>query len=78
MLDTSVTWYRLDEVPLADLFGMHGIYVLWDACGEERPSYIGTGTLLTRLAGTFGAKAQGVIRDPTGTSEWLAPKETRR
>lgn len=53
MLDTAVTWYQLAEVPLTDLFGMHGIYVLWDARGEERPSHIGSGNLITRLPRHF-------------------------
>jgi hypothetical protein len=40
---------RLSDVPLADIFGAVGVYVLWTKDAVARPSYIGEGNLLRRL-----------------------------
>lgn len=53
MLETSIHFYRLSELHLRDLIGMHGEYVIWDARGENRPSYIGGGPLLKSLGDHF-------------------------
>ena len=53
MLETPIIWHRLTELPFSELFGAHGLYVLWDSRDEERPSYIGSGKLLTHLARRF-------------------------
>ena len=74
MLDTPVTWYRLDEVPLSDLFGTYGIYVLWDSGGDERPSYIGSGSLLTRLARHFRRESAKCRLCPDGYVGLVGPE----
>ena len=39
----------LSEVPVTELFGFVGTYVLWDGQARVKPSYIGEGNLLKRL-----------------------------
>jgi hypothetical protein len=41
---------RLTEMPAIGLFGLTGAYVIWDSRARGRPSYVGEGVLLTRLA----------------------------
>ena len=41
---------RFDRVHLGDLFGASGVYVLWDSRAKARPTYIGEGNILQRLA----------------------------
>ena len=53
MLQATVNCYRLTEVSLPGLLGMHGIFTIWDARGEARPSYIGSGNLLNSLGEHF-------------------------
>jgi hypothetical protein len=41
---------RLSESSVTSLFGEIGAYVLWDGQSKARPSYIGEGVILKRLA----------------------------
>lgn len=41
---------RIDEIRLPDLIDAVGVYVIWDGQSRARPSYIGEGTILKRLA----------------------------
>ncbi len=41
---------RLDEVPLSALIATVGVYVIWDGKARARPTYIGEGTILQRVA----------------------------
>ncbi|MGI8400534.1 MAG: hypothetical protein ACR2NS_02865 [Gemmatimonadaceae bacterium] len=53
MLDTPINFRPLRESALLDLIGMHGIYVVWDARKENRPTYIGGGNLLKCIGDHF-------------------------
>lgn len=39
----------LSEVPVSELFGFVGTYVLWDGQAQVKPSYIGEGDILKRI-----------------------------
>ena len=39
----------LSEVPVSELFGFAGTYVLWDGQAQVKPSYIGEGNILKRI-----------------------------
>ena len=41
---------RLDEHSLPGLIGAVGVYVIWDGQARARPTYLGEGTILKRLA----------------------------
>jgi hypothetical protein len=41
---------RFVDVLLPDLIGAKGVYVVWDSQARARPTYIGEGTVLKRLA----------------------------
>jgi len=41
---------RLTELRVVDLVRAVGVYVIWDGQARARPTYIGEGTVLTRLA----------------------------
>jgi hypothetical protein len=45
----DVQFERLSEIPLGDVLGQIGVYVLWDRLAKARPSYIGEGNILKRL-----------------------------
>ncbi len=44
------TFQRLSDVSVTDLIGAVGVYVIWDGKARARPTYIGEGTILQRLA----------------------------
>jgi hypothetical protein len=39
----------LDELPIAELFGVHGVYILWAPTATDCPTYLGEGVILSRL-----------------------------
>jgi hypothetical protein len=59
----EATFQSLDELPVAALFGATGVYVLWSAKANKKPSYLGEGLLIQRLANEhierFGTSACG-------------------
>ena len=59
---------RLDEVTLADIYDEIGVYVIWNAHSEFRPSYIGEGEVLKRFACHLGTSW---ARRPLGGLIWL-------
>lgn len=46
----NVEFFSLETEPVAQLFGETGVYVLWSPFAHDRPTYIGEGILLKRLA----------------------------
>src|SRR5438445_8388965 len=45
-----VSFDRISEITLPDLIEAVGVYVIWDGQARARPTYIGEGTILKRLA----------------------------
>jgi hypothetical protein len=50
MYTITTEFVRFSDVHLGDLFGATGVYVLWDARAQARPTYIGEGHILKRLS----------------------------
>lgn len=49
MITIEVKFTRFAELHISNLFGIVGVYVLWDARAHARPTYIGEGNILKRL-----------------------------
>jgi hypothetical protein len=74
---------RFADVHLGDLFGQTGVYVLWDAQAKARPTYIGEGTVLSRLAShakrdgrMFAQPLDGYIAIMSGSSQGIHKTES--
>lgn len=67
MYTIRVCFDRFEEIPLPDLFGAVGVYIIWDGRQRARPSYIGQGNILKRLSrrGHNGEKFAQPIRGYT-------------
>jgi hypothetical protein len=50
MYPIELEFHRFCDVRLSDVLTRVGIYVIWDSQAKVRPSYIGKGDLLNRLA----------------------------
>lgn len=50
MYTINATFFLFDEIPLSSMIGATGVYVIWDGQARARPTYIGEGTVLKRLA----------------------------
>jgi hypothetical protein len=46
----DATFLRFDKIHIGDLFGATGVYVIWDSYAKVKPTYIGEGHILKRLA----------------------------
>lgn len=69
---------RLDDVPLSELLGVVGVYVIWDARAVARPTYIGEGTILERIgqhASRFSCPFDGYL---ALLGDWSAAKTKRQ
>ena len=49
MITLTAEFVRFADLHLRSLFGMVGVYVLWDSRAIARPTYIGEGNVLKRL-----------------------------
>lgn len=50
MYPIHVRFDRFADISLSNLIGSIGVYVIWDARAKARPTYIGEGNILKRLA----------------------------
>jgi len=68
---------RLNDVPLSDLIGVVGVYVIWDGRAVARPTYIGEGTILDRIgqhASRFSRPFDGYV---ALIGDWSSAKAKR-
>jgi hypothetical protein len=49
MRTIDLQFESLEELPIAELFGVHGVYVLWAPTARDCPTYLGEGVILSRL-----------------------------
>jgi hypothetical protein len=49
MRTIDVTFESLERLPISQLLGMHGVYVLWEPSADDAPTYLGEGSVLARL-----------------------------
>lgn len=49
MKTIDVTFTSLEQLAVAQLFGVVGVYVLWAPNAGDRPTYLGEGTVLQRI-----------------------------
>jgi hypothetical protein len=49
MRTIDVRFKSLEELPIAELFGVYGVYVLWAPTARDCPTYLGEGIVLSRL-----------------------------
>lgn len=65
MYNIHLNFYSLSDWSVQELLGQRGVYVLWSSRAKERPSYIGEGYVLKRIADNhvrnFRANLEGVV-----------------
>ena len=69
---------RLSKVPVPELVGAVGVYCIWDGKSLARPTYIGEGTILSRLAehaGRFSRPFDGYVAITGDRNQATAKKE---
>ena len=49
MRTIDLRFESLEELPIAELFGVYGVYVLWAPTARDCPTYLGEGVILSRL-----------------------------
>jgi hypothetical protein len=70
----TAEFLRLTTVPVPALVGAVGVYCIWDGRARAKPTYIGEGTILTRLsqhAGRFSWPFDGYVAI---TGDWSQAK----
>src|SRR4051794_12210814 len=83
MYTIRADFQRFGDIHIGDLFGQTGIYVLWDAKAKARPTYIGEGSILKRLADharrdarRFAQPIDGYIAVVSGSSRGIHKSES--
>jgi len=71
MYPITVSFVRFEDVYFSNVLNSNGVYVIWDSQARAKPSYIGEGDLLSRLAqhdDLFAKPVKGYIAlfGPTG------------
>jgi len=70
----SAAFGRLEDVSLHNVYDKLGVYVLWNAHSETRPSYLGEGNVLSRFVSHLGKP--WALR-PLGGLIWLNQESDR-
>jgi len=77
MKAVDVEFVRLSDVSLEDLLGATGVYAVWSGKARVRPTYIGEGVILERVAAhvkEFAWPLRGVLAIPQAKT-WREQKE---